>query len=445
MSGLIQGSAFRHYLFEHPLSYVECEQKLDVLRRLLRRQADGTIAALTETRIEQSFNEQLFAQFFDYRTLLQHGAGDYHLYPHRRHESDRRDDFCLGFYSPRGDLPLASCELKNPGTDLDAPQSSKYGYVSPVEQGFRAIDGSSSIQWVLVSNFDELRLYRASNRFDHETVVLSEIMTHADVRRAYALFGLPHLLGGAGQPSPLLRLMNGGPPVLLPPKPPYVRIVHEARAPTPVADASLHKMDDALTAAIRYMYEQRWGWPLILPDAELTLEEDRLVVATVTDRGLISRLDYSRSGVLRIQEYLRYDEFVTINGIDMTQLMAEEVARIIGLFARFAGKVLCPVFSSTANLQWTLHDARHLRLVASPAWVRWPAQVEMSTKSETCTTPERDWTIDNLSDSYLASQLTSALRELLYPFVKPNEGSRSVHINPPESAVIEQFVSKLPK
>ncbi len=442
---LVQGGAFRHYLFEHPLSYAECERKLGILRRLLRRQADGTIAALTETRIEQSFNEQLFAQFFDYRTLLQHGAGDYHLYAHKRHESDRVDDFCLGFYSPRGSLPLASCELKGPGTDLDAPQSSKYGYVSPVEQAFRAVEGSASVQWVLVSNFDELRLYRVSDALRYGVVFLSDIVSHADVRGAYALFGLPHLLGAAGQPSPLLRFINGGSPVLLPPKPPYVRIVHEARAPTPVSEASLHKMDDALSAAIRHAHDQDWNWPRIRVNADFALEEDRLAVTTFTDKGLISRLDYSRSGVLRLQEYLRYDDLPTINGVEMTQAPVDEIARTIGLFARFAGKTLCPVFSSTADLQWTIHDARHLRLVASPSWVRWPAQVEMSTKNETCTTPERDWTIDNLSDSYLAGELTRAVRELLYPFTKPNQDSRSLRINPVDVETMERFVAALPK
>ena len=45
---------------------------LQVLRRVLRRDLDGTLPALAETRAEQSWNEQIFARLLGYRTLFSH-------------------------------------------------------------------------------------------------------------------------------------------------------------------------------------------------------------------------------------------------------------------------------------------------------------------------------------------------------------------------------------
>src|SRR5205814_4883781 len=62
---------------EHSPSPIEVRRGLEILARLRARRADGHLRALTETRVEQSFNERLFAEVFGYRTLFQHGAGGY--------------------------------------------------------------------------------------------------------------------------------------------------------------------------------------------------------------------------------------------------------------------------------------------------------------------------------------------------------------------------------
>ncbi len=54
---------------------------------------------------------------------------------------------------------IAVGELKTPGTDLDAPQS-RYPYETPVEQAFRYARHQPGVEWVIVSDMDEIRLYR---------------------------------------------------------------------------------------------------------------------------------------------------------------------------------------------------------------------------------------------------------------------------------------------
>ncbi len=81
---------------------------------------------LTEKRVEQSFNEQLFAFVLDYRTLLSHEPGEFHLLPQNFAGGKRFDDFSLGFFGTGEAEPrvLASAEFKSPGCDLDKPQTS---------------------------------------------------------------------------------------------------------------------------------------------------------------------------------------------------------------------------------------------------------------------------------------------------------------------------------
>ena len=104
----------------------ECVRRLRVLDKLRRRRDDGSLGALVETRVEQSFNEQLFAEVFDYRTLFRDGAGSYHLKPKGYSSLTRQyNDFSLGFFGP-GDAgeERVSAELKGLSIDLDFFESS---------------------------------------------------------------------------------------------------------------------------------------------------------------------------------------------------------------------------------------------------------------------------------------------------------------------------------
>ena len=46
---------------------------LELQRQLCNRHVAGWLEDLTELRVEQSFNERLFAEIFDYRTLFRDG------------------------------------------------------------------------------------------------------------------------------------------------------------------------------------------------------------------------------------------------------------------------------------------------------------------------------------------------------------------------------------
>lgn len=56
-------------------------------------------------------------------------------------------------------------ELKGSNTDLDKPQSHRKDNITPVKQGFNYVeDSNESLKWILVSNYDEFRLYNYEKR-----------------------------------------------------------------------------------------------------------------------------------------------------------------------------------------------------------------------------------------------------------------------------------------
>jgi hypothetical protein len=236
----------------HPLGAEDISRKLEVLGRLQARRADGLLTALCETAVEQTFNERLFAEVFDYATLLRDGKGDYHLWPKKIHKDKRSgrwryDDFSLGFFGAAGGEPLVVAELKDPGADLDRPQKGKrYRGQSPVQQGHAAAEKSPSVKWVIVSNFDEMRLYRAGNQGSCERVFLSTISGARELQLAHALFSRRTLLGEPGAVAPLFSLLTMEPTVL-PHRPGAVRVLHHAQVQTPLwQEAAAHDIDDAL-------------------------------------------------------------------------------------------------------------------------------------------------------------------------------------------------------
>lgn len=193
------------------------EEKLGLIVRLQRRYVECRLPQESESRVEQSFNEQLFARVLGYRTLFSHDALPYHLRPknyagRRRHKDlarRRYDDFSLGmFWGDKRDVVVASAEFKDPGMNLDAPQTDRKEKISAVAQAFRTAAGFQGCLWILVSNFRELRLYHAQR--SEEPLVsldLHEIRTPRQLAVLCAHFDFDALVGNRGT-SEMSTMLN---------------------------------------------------------------------------------------------------------------------------------------------------------------------------------------------------------------------------------------------
>jgi hypothetical protein len=198
----VDSSALRLAVAQRLAKEARAEEKLALLQRLQRRYVECNLPRESETRVEQSFNEQLFAQVLGYRTLLSHDSLPYHLRPKNYAAGSRRfDDFSLGtFWGDDRDLVVASAEFKDPGTDLDAPQTDRREKLSSVQQAFRAAHGFPSCTWVIVSNFRELRLFHATCETSPLVRIdLHEVRTPRQLAMLCSYFDHDALVGTGGK------------------------------------------------------------------------------------------------------------------------------------------------------------------------------------------------------------------------------------------------------
>ncbi len=182
---------------------------LAVLARLRARADDGTLATLSETRVEQSWNEQIFARVLGYRTLFSHDRMPYHLDPKRPARGRRYTDFVLGSFGRGVPIVLASAELKKPSFPQDKKQAGRpYFGATAVEQAHKTANLLQGCRWVVVSNYDETRLYRVGDPTPICTARLFEVRTLLDVADFAAHFDRTALLGdGEKVPSRLERIL----------------------------------------------------------------------------------------------------------------------------------------------------------------------------------------------------------------------------------------------
>lgn len=439
MARLFDPIVLRAYANELPVARAELAEKLALLRNLVVRLSSPAVLNSKETVVEQSFNERLFAELFDYQTLFRDGMGNYHLRPKNYYSQRRRyDDFALGFFEGDEGSRLVLAELKSPGTDLEAPQTSgRYAGRTPIEQAFDAAAGSEA-RWIVVSNFDEIRIFSTSSAALWESIRLTDILSIGELARAYALLGKPSLLGcDATKPSPLDNLEQGNGPMIVPKKDNAIRLVQEARLKDPSEEFSFPELDDALQAGLVLVpSDGLYTWPLRLKGQEPALSRDRLVVELSTEEdGLLSRLELTKNAVLRVSEYLP---------LDTPGVNAHDLCIRVGFFVMLANETLGQFADEPILYESTLHETQgamlsNIQALANGApsvAFRAPGDMESiraSTSSRRVQTPTKQ---DMNSLPAWGKVCYDLVRELIFPFEgrRPATGLLS-RVRPDENSV----------
>jgi hypothetical protein len=265
--------------------------QLALLARLQRRYVECRLPRESESRVEQSFNEQLFARILGYRTLLSHDSLPYHLRPKNYAAIARRyDDFSLGtFWGDERDLVTATAEFKDPGTDLDAPQTDRKEKLTSVEQAFRAARGFPSCAWVIVSNFRDLRLYHVDDASEPLIRLdLHEIRTRRQLATLAAHFDYEALIGTGGRPAMVAALNPKHPSVPIAPADNTFRVVCTFTPRGVALELPLSAIYDAVRdAAIDMLKVKRDHWDRT-PQVPTTIEDGWICIETETVRLAMS-------------------------------------------------------------------------------------------------------------------------------------------------------------
>jgi SAM-dependent methyltransferase len=162
----------------------------------------GALDRVSESTAEQTFNSEIFGTVLGYTQLGQ--AVEHTLLPKRTGSSGRdTPDFVLGHFDLTAGREewLAVGEIKNSRTDLDQPQLSRANKETPVEQGFRyATKGRPGVEWVIVTNFREIRLYKNGYINAFHSWQLSELVDEQKFQEFFCILGPDGLLGTVREP-----------------------------------------------------------------------------------------------------------------------------------------------------------------------------------------------------------------------------------------------------
>ncbi|WP_437722355.1 Eco57I restriction-modification methylase domain-containing protein [Sorangium sp. So ce861] len=181
----------------------------DVIRTWYQQLSTGVLSRYSETQVEQAFNAAIFEKVLGY---VPFGQGLVHHIVPKRTSPDNQNipDFVLGTFNPLGNVERwrAVGEIKAVNVNLDLPQTSRRNHETPVQQAFRyALTGKHGVEWVILTNFAEIRLYRNGYTEACQQWTLEELCREDRLVEFHMLLCREHIAPEHGEPY-TLRLLN---------------------------------------------------------------------------------------------------------------------------------------------------------------------------------------------------------------------------------------------
>jgi type I restriction-modification system DNA methylase subunit len=162
---------------------------------------DHDLERTKETSIQGQFLQKFFGEILGY-TLQTEGNNIWNLIQHPSSEVDAQEpDGSLGFFS-RNDpfLTRAVIELKDAKTSLDKRQSGRQKGYTPIEQAYLYATKFDRCNWIIVSNFREIRLYNRNRTQEfYEKFDVLDLHKEAEFKRFYYLLCKQNLLAKTGE------------------------------------------------------------------------------------------------------------------------------------------------------------------------------------------------------------------------------------------------------
>ncbi len=165
------------------------KQKIEIIENWQKNINNGKYLKAKEEEISPLFLTQFFGDILGYDY---NNSSDWNLRLENKTETDStKSDAALGYFKFRNNEELhkdvrAVIEIKNAQTPLDKPQNRKDFKGSPVEQAFMyAAKIGEKCNWVIVSNFLEIRLYLANDMTKYESFDILALTDNYEFSRFY--------------------------------------------------------------------------------------------------------------------------------------------------------------------------------------------------------------------------------------------------------------------
>ena len=162
----------------------------------------------TEEQLQADFLNDIFGEVLGY--AYKRGKSEINLEKEQKTELDgQKPDGVLGFFTETSKDYRVIIELKDSKTNLDAKQKRKNDNRSAVEQAFGYVAKYQGIEFVIVSNFNEIRLYKSNYQGKYQAFTMQELANNENKQREFHfLLAKDRLFTKQHQQSPVHSLNN---------------------------------------------------------------------------------------------------------------------------------------------------------------------------------------------------------------------------------------------
>ena len=184
------------------------KEKREFLNKWINMEKIGTLYSSKEEALQGEFLLNIFSNLLNAVNVTD-GKDEWNLERETKTEIDQQKaDGVLGFFDKKGNKDVrAVIELKGPTINLDSKLSKAKYARTPVEQAFGyAPKYGASCQWVIVSNFKEIRLYRSNSMLDYQVFYLENLKDDLEFKKFVYLLSFESLVGTGNEKSKSLKL-----------------------------------------------------------------------------------------------------------------------------------------------------------------------------------------------------------------------------------------------
>lgn len=181
-------------LFDFP-SHEKLASAKKLLENWKKALKDSDLEKTKEKSVQGKFLATFFESILEY-TDVTSGQGEWTLIQHPRIENDSKEpDGSLGWFTKDNKNTRAVIELKDAKTQLDKKQYRGSEKLTPIEQAYLYATKYEGCNWIIVSNFKEIRLYNKYKTQDYyEKFNVIDLIEEAEFKRFYFLFCKKNLL-----------------------------------------------------------------------------------------------------------------------------------------------------------------------------------------------------------------------------------------------------------
>lgn len=186
------------------------EAKLAIIKQWHDAYQNGSLKKKTEKEIEQEFIHSIFVEVLEYTRFPDE---PYTIQPQGKTQtSGQKPDAILGSFSSDKEITkvAAVCEIKDVNTALDKSQR-REGSLTPVQQAFKYKTQYKSCDFVIATNFYEVRLLK-DNELNFEQWTLESLVNpennYFEFRKFYYLLCQAHLVVSRGKSKTLQLLAD---------------------------------------------------------------------------------------------------------------------------------------------------------------------------------------------------------------------------------------------